>query len=303
MYKIQKGKPILVTGGAGFIGSNLIKKLVKTYPGNNIISLDNYSSGSRKNHIVYKNIKYIKGDTRNLAIIWNNNKLKVPSVVFHLGEFARVDLSFNEPEKCIESNLMGTFEVIKFCTKHKIRLIYAGSSTKFGNRGEDKHLSPYSWVKATNTELIKNYSQWFGLDYVITYFYNVYGPNQVTKGDYATIIGIFERQYKKGQSLTVVKPGSQTRDFTHISDIVNGILICATRGGGDNYHLGTGREISILEVAKMFKSPGIKWLPARKGTRMRSKCPGTSKARKLGWKAKINLRDYIATFIKDNKKG
>lgn len=297
VLKITRENPILVTGGAGFVGSHLIERLVTKYPNSRIISVDKYITGSKKNHIKSSCVRYLKGDAANITSIWSENKFKNPSVVFHLGEYPRIEPSWDEPEFCIDNNFNSTFGVINFCLEKKAKLIYAGSSSKFGNNGEDKHLSPYSWVKAINIELINNYSKWFDLDCVVTYFYNVYGGRQIKKGKYATIIGIFEDQYSSGKPLTVVKPGTQTRDFTHVDDIVSGILICAEKGSGDGYHIGTGREWTIIEVAKLFKGAKIKMLPQRKGDRKRGKSPSSSKTRKLGWEPKVKLDEYIKDFL------
>jgi UDP-glucose 4-epimerase len=290
-------RPYLVTGGAGFIGANLIEALAAKYPDLQIVSVDNYSTGTKENEIAAKNVQYIEGDTREIAEIWEKNGLAEPSVIFHLGEYSRIVQSFEDRDKLWDFNVMGTMKVLEFAQKCGAKFIYAGSSSKFGNEGEDENLSPYAWVKAKNAELIKNWKEWYGgPEYVITYFYNVYGPRQIGEGKYATIIGIFEHQYKNGEALTVVEPGTQTRDFTYVGDIVGGIMICADKGDGDGYQLGAGSEKTILEVAEMFGGK-ITMIPARKGERVSGRADST-RARELGWKPEVRIEDYIAEIVK-----
>lgn len=294
MSDSAKGTQILVTGGAGFVGSHLIGRLLADYPDARITSLDNYYTGTTGNHVDDPRVTYVEGNTIDVNRIWPERNLPAPSVVFHLGEYSRIVQSFNDFEDVWEFNLRGTKEVVKFCHSHDARLVYAGSSSKFGNDGADENLSPYSWTKAKNIEYITNFSNWYGLDYVITYFYNVYGPGHIKSGSYATVIGIFEAQYEQGEPLTVVSPGTQTRDFTHIDDIVSGILTCYEHGKGDGYLLGTGEERTLVEVAEMFGGE-YTLIPARKGERQRGRAD-TTKARALGWAPKQDLAGYIADF-------
>jgi UDP-glucose 4-epimerase len=230
-----------------------------------------------------------------IAKLWANSGLDAPAVVFHLGEYSRIVQSFDEVDTTWDFNMHGTKEVVRFAKSHRAKLVYAGSSSKFGNDGQDENLNPYAWTKAKNVEYIRNFSNWYGLDYVITYFYNVYGPGQIREGSYATVIGIFEDQYERGVPLTVVSPGTQTRDFTHIDDIIDGIVICADRGWGDGYLLGAGREWSILDVAELF---GVRYefVPAKRGERIHGRADST-KVRALGWKPKRSLDSYIAAFV------
>lgn len=286
----------LVTGGAGFVGANLIPGLVRRYPEAKIISLDNYFTGSEKNHFRHENVRYIRGDTNDIFDIWKKKELDKPKAIFHLGEYSRITQSFEDFDVCWSYNIDGTKEVIKFASENKSKLVYAGSSSKFGNNGADENLSPYAWMKAKTTELIKNYANWFDLDYVITYFYNVYGPGQIETGKYSTVIGIFEDQYKNNKPLTVVSPGTQARDFTHIDDIVSGIVTCYEKASGDGYELGFGRERKLIDVAKMFGTE-IKMIPAKRGERKSGKA-NLTKAHELGWEAKIDLEDYIQNIIK-----
>ena len=292
---------LLVTGGAGFVGANLITSLLTDYPAAAIVSLDNYFTGVPENHVNDPRVTYVDGSTVDLAKIWADRGLGSPEIVFHLGEYSRIVQSFDDHDLTWEFNLLGTKEVIKFASAHGSKLIYAGSSSKFGNDGQDENLNPYAWTKAKNIEYIRNYASWFGLDYAITYFYNVYGPGQITSGKYATVIGIFEDRYLRGLPLTVVSPGTQTRDFTHIDDIVRGIVLVAQKGSGDGYLLGAGREWPILEVAKLFGAP-YELIPALPGERTRGQADIT-KAAELGWRPERALADYIAQFVATHRPG
>ena len=285
---------LLVTGGAGFVGSNLIRALLQRQPEVQIVSVDNYLSGRVENHVDDPRVTYVDASTVDIHQVWTTGGHPSPRAVYHLGEYSRIVQSFDEFDLTWEYNLRGTKEIISFCALHDARLVYAGSSSKFGNDGRDEHLNPYAWTKAKNVELIKNYSDWYGLDHVITYFYNVYGPGQIQDGRYATVIGLFERQYERGEPLTVVSPGTQTRDFTHITDIVEGILICGEHGQGDGYLLGTGREWQLLEVAELFGGNYV-LTPALRGERVRGRAD-TTKARELGWEPRHSLDQYIAEF-------
>ena len=288
-------KIILVTGGAGFIASNLIKFLIKKKFIKKIYSLDNYSTGKVEKHIISKKIKYIKGNTLKLNSYQLLKKIKFDTI-FHFAEFSRIVPSFKYYDCCWQSNSIGTFEVIKFALKNKAKLIYSASSSTIGN---NKYLSPYSWTKYTNNELIKNFSKWFGLKYVIVYFYNVYGPNQISEGYMSAVIGIFEKQYKEKKSLTVVQPGTQTRDFTHVEDIINGTYRAAKKTVNSEFHIGSNKNHSILEVAKMFKYKYI-FVDKLPGERFNS-MSDTSKAIKvLNYKPRHNLKKYIEEFIKKN---
>ena len=288
---------ILVTGGAGFIGSNLIKELVKSAD-NEIISIDNYSSGKRENHV--DDVIYIHGNTWDILYIqvYNFQNFK-PDIVFHFAEFSRIHQSFDEINANFKSNTWGTQQVLEYVLKHKAKLVYSGSSAIFGQE-YNKTLSPYAFTKSKNIELIHNYKKWFGLDFCICYFFNVYGPGQIKTGNYATVIGIFEDQYEKNKPLTVVKPGTQTRCFTHIDDIVRGIILVANKGSGDGYLLGSKDEISIEDVARMFDTD-ISFIGERKGERYSSSVESNNAETELGWFAEIKLSDYIQNLKKKFK--
>ncbi|MBU2667434.1 NAD-dependent epimerase/dehydratase family protein [Actinoplanes bogorensis] len=292
---------MLVTGGAGFVGSALIKSLLEDFPAAAVVSLDNYFTGVPENHVNDPRVTYLDGSTVDLAKIWADRGLPRPEIVFHLGEYSRIVTSFEDHDLTWDFNLLGTKEVVKFASAHGAKLIYAGSSSKFGNDGQDENLNPYAWTKAKNIEYIKNYSSWYGLDYAITYFYNVYGPGQITSGKYATVIGIFEDKYLKGEPLPVVSPGTQTRDFTHIDDIVRGIVLVAHKGSGDGYLLGAGHEWPIIEVAEMFGVP-YELTPALRGERTRGQAD-TTKAGELGWTPSVRLVDYVASFVATHEFG
>ena len=294
----MKKKIILVTGGAGFIGSSLIKHLVLKKYNYNIISLDNYSSGSPKNHVKSKNVKYIKGNNKDINKLFNIYKKKI-KVIFHFGEFSRIFQSFKESNKCIQYNIHDSFKVINFAKDNKIKIIYSATSSNLGNKGTDEHLSPYSWSKSKNIELIKNYNKWFGLKYELVFFYNVYGPGQILNSPMSAVIGIFEHQYKNKKDLTIVKPGTQRRDFTHIDDIINGCILAWKKGNQNEYMLGTKKTYSINEIAKMFKTK-VKYIPERPGERFGSTIPNNNAKKILGYNAKIDIKDYIKNFIKNN---
>jgi UDP-glucose 4-epimerase len=288
-------RTLLVTGGAGFVGSALIRSLLNDFPDAAVVSLDNYFTGTPENHVHDPRVTYIDGSTTDIAKIWAGRGLPGPELVFHLGEYSRIPQSFEDHDLTWDFNLLGTKEVVKFTAGHGAKLIYAGSSSKFGNDGEDENLNPYAWTKAKNIEYIRNYSNWYGLDYAIAYFYNVYGPGQITQGKYATVIGIFERQYLAGEPLTVVSPGTQTRDFTHIDDIVRGLVLVARSGSGDGYLLGTGCEWPLAKVAEMFGTEFV-LIPERRGERVRGQAD-TAKANSLGWHAEKRLDEYLAEFV------
>ena len=287
MSENKAQKLVLVTGGAGFIGSHLCECLVKN--GHKVISLDNYFTGSRNNHV--KGVEYREGHTKDI----NRHVKEDVDVLYHLGEYSRVEVSLAEPDLVWDFNKAGTFGVVEYWRKRKCKLVYAGSSTKFGDGGLGRIQSPYAWSKASNTELIENYSRWYGLPYAVTYFYNVYGPRE-RSGKYGTVIEIFKQKILKGEVLTVNAPGSQKRNFTHVNDIVEGILLVGEKGDGDEFGLGAKESYSILEIANMFGGK-VEMRPEVAGNRMDSELD-SFKAEFIGWRPKIKLIDYIREVIK-----
>ena len=291
-------KIIIVTGGAGFVGSNLIELLLKKTK-YKIISLDNYSTGSKKNHINHKRVSYIKGNTFNINIKLKKYKNRINSI-FHFGEFARIYQSFKKFDECYQSNTIGSKAVFKFCLDNKIRLIYSATSASLGNKGYDKNLSPYAFTKSKNLELLENLKKWFNFKFEVIFFYNVYGPRQIKEGDMATVIGIFENKYINKKPLTVVKPGTQTRRFTHIYDTVQTCYEAFKANKRKYYSISNKNSYSVLEVAKMFKSK-IKFLKPRLGERYASALTKISSNNKIIQKyGKLQLKDYINSFIKSH---
>jgi len=284
-------KKILITGGAGFIGSNLCERLAKDEK-YEVYSLDNYFTGSTDNHV--ENVTYIKGDTQDIDSLIGFQ----PDIIFHLGEYSRVEQSFDDIEKVWKYNKDGMFAVLEFVRKTGAKLIYAGSSTKFGDGGLGRSQSPYAWTKASNTELVMNYGNWFHVPYAITYFYNVYGRREISTGRYATLIAMFREKMKKGENITVVKPGTQKRNFTHIEDVINALILIMEDGYGDEFGIGSPESFSILNIAKMFGGK-IEMLPERRGNRMSAEVI-TAKTESLGWIPKMTIRKYIDELKENN---
>ena len=295
----MKKNILVVTGGAGFVGSNLIEALLKETT-NKIISIDNYSSGFIKNHIKNSRIKYIKGNTKDIHILLKKFKLRIDSI-FHFGEFSRIYQSFEKFSDCFKSNSIGTNEVFKFCLDNKIKLIYSATSAALGNKGTDKNLSPYAFTKSKNLELLENLKKWFKLKYEVIFFYNVYGPKQIKKGNMATVIGIFEDHYINKKPLPVVKPGNQTRRFTHINDTIKICIKAWKLNKCRFYSVSSKKSYSIKEVAYLFKTK-IKYLPPRKGERYASALTSMSLSNKVHKNfGKLTLVEYIERFINKAK--
>lgn len=286
-------KRILVTGGAGFVGSNLCERLAQN-KNNEVYSLDNYFTGSKENHV--SNVTYIEGSSANIDSLVKFT----PDIIYHLGEYSRVEQSFEDIEKVWEYNKNGIFAVLEFVRKTGAKIVYAGSSTKFGDGGLGRNQSPYAWSKATNTELVQNYGAWYNISYAITYFYNVYGKREISTGKYATLIALFKERMKNKEDLTIVSPGTQKRNFTHIDDIVDGLILVGENGYGDEFGIGSPESFTILEIAEMFGGT-IKMLPERRGNRMTADVM-TTKTKALGWSAKRNIKDYIENLKKNNWK-
>ena len=296
----MKKNYIVVTGGAGFIGSNLIKYFINKTKFK-IISIDNYSTGRKKNEIKNKRIKYIKSDTKNISKILNLYKKNIDSI-FHFGEFARIYQSFLKMDTCINSNTIGSNEVFNFCLLNNIKLIYSATSASIGNNGNDKNLSPYAFTKAKNLELLENLKKWFSFKFEIIYFYNVYGPNQINKGNMATVIGIFESQHKDNKPLSVVRPGSQTRRFTHVIDTIETCYEAWKKNKCRHYSISHKESYSIVAVAKMFGG-NIKFLEPRKGERYASALTDMNLSNKVYKRfGNISLKNYIYNIVKNSVK-
>lgn len=277
-------KKILVTGGAGFVGSHLVERLIAD--GAIVTVFDNFFTGHKRN--IPKGAKVIMGEARQINELVSGTF----DLVFHLGEYSRVEQSFEDIDIVFESNLASIYSVLKFCNRSKAKLVYAGSSTKFGDDGETRLQSPYALTKSLNTEVVKTYCNWFDLDFAITYFYNVYGEREISEGKYATLIGKFLLMKKQGaKELPIVLPGTQQRNFTHIDDIIDGLILVALEGRGDGYGIGSNEAISILEVVKMLGCKPI-MLDERRGNRM-SAPVNTEMTKQLGWSPKLNLEDYL----------
>jgi len=284
-------KKILVTGGAGFIGSHLCEKLAE-YKDNEVYSLDNYFTGSSDNHVT--NVNYIEGST---ADIEKHIKFS-PDIIYHLGEYSRVEQSFDDIDKVWRFNKDGIFSVLEFVRKHGAKIVYAGSSTKFGDGGLGRNASPYAWTKASNTELVENYGHWFNVPYAIAYFYNVYGKREIKAGNYATLIALFKEKMRAEKPLTIVSPGTQKRNFTHVDDIVAGLILVGENGYGDDYGIGFDEEYTVLSIAEMFGGE-IQMLPERRGNRMGADV-FTAKTEALGWKCSRSIEKYIDELRKNS---
>jgi len=284
-------KKILVTGGAGFVGSHLCERLSKN-KNNEVYSLDNYFTGSKQNHV--PNVTYIEGSTADIEKLITFT----PDMVYHLGEYSRVEQSFDDIDKVWKYNKDGIFAVLEFVRKAGCKILYAGSSTKFGDGGLGRSASPYAWTKASNTELVMNYGTWFNVPYAITYFYNVYGPREIQTGKYATLIALFKEKMKNKEPLTIVSPGTQKRNFTHIDDIIDGLVLVGENGYGDEFGIGSDEAYSIKEIAQMFNGE-IKMLPERKGNRMSADVV-TTKTKALGWIPTKNIKNYIEEMRQNN---
>jgi len=287
---------IVVTGGAGFVGSNLIQELIKIKR-YKILSLDNYSSGKIYNHLSNIRVKYLRGNTKDISIILKKYKNRIHTI-FHFGEFARIFQSFKKFQECFNSNIEGSAEIFRFALENKIKLIYSATSASLGNNGKDMNLSPYAFTKAKNLELLENLKKWFNFKYEVVYFYNVYGPKQICKGDMATVVGIFEEHFKNKKPLPVVKPGSQTRRFTHIKDTVNACIIAWKKNKCSHYSVASNKSYSIHQLARMFNGK-IRYLPKRAGERFSSALKRMNLTNKvIRIKTRIKLKDYIKNFLK-----
>ena len=290
---------LVVTGGAGFIGSNLISEILK-YKKFRVLSIDNYSSGLSKNHIKNRRLKYLKGSTKNIEILLKNYNSKIHTI-FHFGEFARIYQSFKKINECFSSNIEGSSNVFNFALKNKIKLIYSATSASLGNGGKDMNLSPYAFSKAKNLELLENFKKWFNFRCEVIYFYNVYGEKQICNGDMATVVGIFEDHFKKKKKLPVVRPGTQVRRFTHVYDTVKACIFAWRKNKCKHYSVASKQSYSIIELAKLFRNK-IRYLPKRTGERYASALTKMNLNNKIiRLSAKIRLKDYVNNFLNNNR--
>jgi UDP-glucose 4-epimerase len=290
-------KSVLITGGAGFVGSNLINQLLKDHLEiEKIVVLDNYFTGKKENEIDNFKVKYITGSTWDVEEIFSDKEDF--DTVFHFGEYSRIVKSFDDVNYVMKTNLHGTTRILEMCRLWGAKLIYSASSSKFGNEGKDENLSPYSWAKSKIVELIKNYNSWYDLQYEICYFFNVYGPGQITSGDYATVIGIFQNQYLNGETMTVVSPGTQTRDFTHVRDVVRGVSKAACIGMNKEWHLRSGKNVSIIDVANLYNKGDWHLIPERRGERFTSEEFPSDTNEVLQWEPQESLEEWIESIRK-----
>lgn len=278
---------VVVTGGAGMIGSELIELLLPKY---RVVSLDTYFIGKKENTIA--GAEYVEGHTKDIEQLLGKEN---PKIIFHLGEYSRVEQSFADVALVWESNVHGTFRVLEYWRRRACKLVYAGSSTKFADGGMGRDQSPYAWMKASNTELVSNYGRWFSLPYAITYFYNAYGPRELSDGPYASVLGRFKTQFKKGEPITVRSPGTQKRNFTHVHDLARGLMMVGEQGSGDEYGLGAAESFSILEIARMFGGT-VEMLPEAPGNRMDSIVDTTRAEQEFGWKPQHTVAEYIQSL-------
>ena len=275
---------IVVTGGAGFIGTNLIKRLLKE--GHDVISIDNYSTGLKSNY--QEGCKYLDHSIEYSIESYN---LK-PDIIYHLAAIARIQPSFKRPEDYISINFNGTYEIVKYCTKYNIPLIYAGSSSHHSG----KFKNPYTFSKDLGEEIIKLYQEHFNLKASITRFYNVYGPHQLTEGGYTTLIGKWLNNIEKGLPCEIYGDGSKRRDFTHVDDIIEALIrIIDKEKYGYIFELGRGKNHTVNAVAKMLSIKPI-YKADKPGEASATLADRTEARLHLEWDAKINLEDYIKTL-------
>ena len=283
---------IMVTGGAGFIGTNLIKRLLKD--GHNVVSLDNYSTGKKENE--QEGCKYYDVDIRDAVDF--DFFMEKPDVIYHLAALPRIQPSFEFPALTMEIGMLGTMNILEWVrTKdYEPMVIYAGSSSVHSGH----YSNPYTFSKVMGDELCMAYKEMFGVNSKICRFYNVYGPHQLTEGEYCTVIGVFEKQYKEGVELTITGDGFQRRDFTHVDDIVEGLILTSESEEFDLdiVELGRGHNHSINELAEMFGC-GFTYIPKRPGEAEVTLCDISVAKRDIGYEPRINLKDYIEEVISE----
>jgi len=275
---------ILVTGGAGFIGYNLCKKL-KT-DGHDVISIDNYSTGKKENEV--DGVTYYHSD---IAYGINKTIVEDIEVVIHLAAYARIQPSFSNPVSYARNNVISTFYVCELCRELGIPLVFAGSSSHHSG----KYKNPYTFTKDISEETVQLYQNLFNLKGSIARFYNVYGPHQLEGGEYATVIGKWDKAHREKKPLTIYGDGSKERDFTHVDDIVDGLIkIWQKEAYGNIFELGRGIKFSLKEVAELYNpSFGINYEKDKKGEAQSTLCNSKLAREILEWKPKLNLEDWI----------
>lgn len=276
-------KTAVVIGGAGFIGSHLCRALCEEW---SVICLDNYFTGSRKNRL--DNVEYIEGEAAEIGRLITGPV----DLVVHLGEYSRVEQSLEDIDIVWRLNNSAMMPIMRFATERAAKLVYSGSSTRFGDGGDTVTQTPYAWLKAKNVELLKQYAEWYPLDYAIVYFYNVYGPGEIASGRYATVVAKFLAMVERGEALTVTLPGTQQRTFTHVDDVISALLLVIASGHGDGHGIASDESFSILELANML-TENVVMTPAKPGNRHSTEIV-TVKTRALGWQPLKSLRDYLA---------
>lgn len=287
--KFYRGKNILITGGAGFIGSNLVKIMINF--GANVTSLDNYLSGSVSNH--HDGCNYVRGSVEEIFDIFDPEYF---NLIFHFGEYSRVEASIKSPDVALQNSYASIVKILEFWRKSNAKLIYSGSSTKFAHEGSGRHLAPYTFAKAANSDLVVNYSKWYGLPFCLVYFYNVFGRNEICTGEYATLIGKYKELVRSGHvRLPVSLPGTQVRNFTHIDDVINGIVICGSTGIGDMYGIGSNDAYSVLDVCRMFGCEPD-YIEGNSSNRMGGPVM-SEKIKQLGWRETRSLPSEIKDFL------
>jgi len=280
---------IMVTGGAGFVGTNLIKQLVKDGL-HNVVSLDNYSTGKEENEqegCVYHNV-----DIRDAVDF--DFFMDSPDIIYHLAALPRIQPSFEFPALTMEIGMLGTMNILEWARKKECKVIYSGSSSVHSGHYEN----PYTFSKVMADELCIFYKQTFGVDTKICRFYNVYGPHQLTEGEYCTVVGVFEKQHKNKEPLTITGDGTQRRDFTHVDDIVEGLILTSESEEFDLdiIELGRGNNYSINELAGMFDCETT-YIPKRPGEAEVTLCDTSVAKKDIGYEPKVNIEDYISEVI------